>query len=123
MAGSGTVQARARLRERLIAQGVALSAASRAAAGVEGAKTRQRALVEQGERLVEQAESTYLKAVAELARAMGSSQLAACVLDVKPAVVRKAVAGQATVRTATGAKTPAARCVSSLPAPSLTAAS
>ena len=56
MAGSRSVQARARLRERLVAQEAALSAASRSVAGVEAAKSRQRALVEQGERLVAAAE-------------------------------------------------------------------
>jgi len=45
MAGSKTVQARARLRERLIAQEEALPAASRSAAGVEAAKTRLRPTV------------------------------------------------------------------------------
>lgn len=123
MAGSRTVEARARLRERLIAQEVALAAASRSEARVEAAKSRQRALVEQGERLVAEAESTYLAAVAELAHAMGSPQLAAAVLDVKTAVVRKAVAGGLALRTASGAKAPAVRRARSVPAPSVTAAS
>lgn len=123
MAGSRTVEARARLRERLIAQEVALSAASRSEAGVEAAKGRQRSLVEQGERLVEQAELTYLAAVAELVRAMGSQQAAAAVLDVKPAVVRKAVAGPSTVRTTGGAKRPAVRRASSPLTPNAVAAS
>jgi hypothetical protein len=111
MAGSRTVQARVRLRERLIAQEAALSAASRLAAGVEAAMSRQRALVEQGERLVEQAESDYLAAVAELSQAMGSPQLAASVLDVKPAVVRKAVAHRTSLRATTGEKAPGRRGV------------
>jgi hypothetical protein len=123
MAGSRTVQARARLRERLIAQEAALSAASRLAAGVQSAKDRQRALVEQGERLVEQAESNYLAAVAELSRAMGSPQLAALVLDVKPAVVRKAVADRTTLRAATCAKAAAGRGAHSPLVPTATAAS
>ena len=92
MAGSRSVQARARLRERLIAQKDALAAASRSAAGVDAAKDRRRILVEQGERLVTEAESTYLRSVAELVRAMGSPEIAASVLDLKPAVVRKAIA-------------------------------
>ncbi len=122
MAGSRTVEARARLRARLIAQEVALAAASRSEARVEAAKSRQRALVEQGERLVAEAESIYLAAVAGLAHAMGSPQLAAAVLDVRPAVVRKAVAGGTTLRIATGAKAPAVRRLGSLPAPSVTVA-
>ncbi len=79
--------------------------------------------VEQGERLVAEAESTYLAAVAELAHAMGSPQLAAAMLDVKPAVVRKAVVGGTTLRIASGAKAPAVRRLGSVPAPSVTVAS
>lgn len=117
MAGTRTVQARARLRERLIAQEQALSTALRSAEGVETAKGRQRVLAQQGERLVAAAEFAHFAAVAELVQVMGSLEFVASVLDVKPAVVRKAVASHTNVRSVPGVKRPAVRRTGKPPAP------
>lgn len=113
VAVSRVVQARARLRERRKQQQVALVAVLRCADGVEAARARQRELVKHGSRLVADAEGAQAGAVVVLAHAMGSVELAAAVLDVDVAVVRKAVAADAaTRRTASRAKPTAAPSVS-----------
>jgi hypothetical protein len=63
----------------------------RCAAALEAARDRQRGWLEQGSRLVAAAEADQTAAIAALVRAMGSTQIAASVLDLDNAVVRKAV--------------------------------
>jgi hypothetical protein len=96
VAVSQVVQARARLRERLQQQEAALAAALRCADAVEAARAKQRESVEQYARLVAKAEQAHATAVAALAKSMGSADMAAGVLNLDVAVVRKAVGANAT---------------------------
>jgi hypothetical protein len=101
MAGSRAVQARVRLAKRLKEQQAALAATGRCQDAVDRARVRQAVLVAQGATLVGDAEKVLAASIVELVAVMGSAELAAAVLDIEEAVVRRAVAAKpagATVR-------------------------
>jgi uncharacterized protein HemX len=104
MPGSRVVAARARLSERLNQQRAALAAAARCQDGVDVARARADELTAQGAWLVSEAEHALAAAVRQLAAVMGSVELAAALLDVDEAVVRKAIAIRRRIRDAGSAR-------------------
>jgi hypothetical protein len=92
MPGSRVVAARARLAERLNQQRAALAAAARCQDGVDVARAKAEELAAQGALLVSEADQALAAAVRQLAAVTGSVELAAALLDVDEAVVRKAIA-------------------------------
>lgn len=104
MPGSRVVAARARLAERLGQQRAVLAAAARCQDGVDVARAKAEELTAHGAWLVSEAEQALAAAVRQLAAVMGSVELAAALLDVDEAVVRKAMAIRRRVRDAGSAR-------------------
>lgn len=94
MAGSRAVEARLRFARRVKEQHASLVAAARCQDAADRARARQAVLVAQGASLVCEAEKVLASSIVELVAAMGSPELAAAVLDVEEAVVRRAVAAK-----------------------------
>jgi hypothetical protein len=83
-----------RLAKRLRQQQAALSAAARCQDGVDSARIRAEELSTQGASLIAAAEKALAAAMRQLVEVMGSTGLAAAVLDLDETAVRKAMAAQ-----------------------------
>ena len=94
MAGSRAVEARMRFVRRVREQQASVVAAARCQDAVDRARARQAVLIAQGASLVGEAEKVLAASIVELVASMGSPELAAAVLDIEEAVVRRAVAAR-----------------------------
>lgn len=92
MAGSRAVEARLRLARWAKEQHAFVAAAARCQDAVDTARARQAVLVAQGASMVAEAEKVLAASIVELVAAMGSPKVAAAVLDIEEAAVRRAVA-------------------------------